>query len=242
MDRAAPYSLIDIGANLNSHHFKNEELDDVVSRAKAAECVSLGECGLDFNRNFSPPADQLKAFEAQVDLACELQKPLFVHEREAHEDLVKILTKRRQNPLPPVVVHCFTGTWDEAKSYLDFGFYIGLTGFLWKDKLENGVKYMLKNQLLPLDRLLIETDAPYMFPNVKAKKLRNELKSLESNSTSTAISDHAEHFLNNFCNFDRNEPCSLAATCELIAAFWNRTPEEVARRTTENARKFYGFC
>jgi hypothetical protein len=92
-----------------------------------SECVAIGECGLDFNRNFSTPSDQLAVFEKQVQLACDLKKPLFVHEREAHQPLVDILAKYSSR-LPPTVIHCFTGTVNEARKYIDLGFYIGLTG------------------------------------------------------------------------------------------------------------------
>lgn len=106
--------------------FNDESLQEIEALAAHSECVAIGECGLDFNRNFSPQSDQLHAFEQQVKLACKLQKPLFVHEREAHSNLVQIL--QAQPNLPPTVIHCFTGTIDEAKSYLNMGFYIGLTG------------------------------------------------------------------------------------------------------------------
>lgn len=91
------------------------------------ECVAIGECGLDYNRMFSPRDMQLHVFEQQVKLAVELNKPLFVHEREAHDDLVEVLTKFT-GKLPPTVIHCFTGTVDEAREYIARGFYIGLTG------------------------------------------------------------------------------------------------------------------
>ena len=91
--------------------------------------VAVGECGLDYNRNFSSKADQIRAFREQVKLACELQLPLFVHEREAHDDLLRVLDQVQKDasclPLPPVVIHCFTGTRDEAMTYIQRGFYIG---------------------------------------------------------------------------------------------------------------------
>ncbi len=106
----------------------------------------MGECGLDFNRNFSPPQAQLKVFEKQVSetfaalplphtlidilqlqLACELQKPLFLHERDAHGEMVNLLEPYK-NKLPGCIIHCFTGNKDEAQKYLDLGCHIGLTG------------------------------------------------------------------------------------------------------------------
>jgi len=91
------------------------------------ECVAVGECGLDFNRNFSPQDVQLRVFEEQVRLACELRKPLFLHERDAHEDMVRIL-EAHKDKLPPAVLHCFTGTSAQVQKYIDMGLYIGLTG------------------------------------------------------------------------------------------------------------------
>ncbi|CAD6191649.1 unnamed protein product [Caenorhabditis auriculariae] len=93
---------------------------------KHDQCVAVGECGLDYNRNFSPQGVQRDVFRKQVELAVELQRPLFIHEREAHEDMVKILGEAGEK-IPPTVIHCFTGTVDEAKKYIEMGFYIGLT-------------------------------------------------------------------------------------------------------------------
>ncbi|RXG53388.1 3'-5' ssDNA/RNA exonuclease TatD, partial [Armadillidium vulgare] len=128
------------------------------------EVVAIGECGLDFNRNFSLPEVQ------KVQLACEIKKPLFIHEREAYTELMAILTKYKSK-LPPIVIHCFTGDSAQAKAYLDFGCYIGLTGYVWKDKSEDGVRKILESGIVPLDRLMVETDSPFMYPNTRASKL-----------------------------------------------------------------------
>lgn len=111
----------------------------------------------------------------QVKIACDLRKPLFIHEREACDDLCQIMDKF-EDRLPPAVIHCFTGTAGEAIKYIDKGFNIGLTGYLWKDRSENGVRYALKEKMIPLDRLLLETDAPYMFCKVDDKKLPAEVR------------------------------------------------------------------
>lgn len=139
--------------------------------------VAVGECGLDFNRDFSPRDVQERVFQAQVELACELQMPLFLHEREAHEAFVRVL-----NPfldagvLPPVVVHCFTGTEPEMLAYLAMGFYIGLTGFVCMDA--RGFKVRSVASKIPTDKLLIETDAPFMYPYKSNGKSRCEPKDL----------------------------------------------------------------
>lgn len=82
---------------------------------------------MDFNRNFSPQDVQMEVFEKQVQLACEVGKPLFLHERDAHDDMVRILGKFKDR-MPPAVLHCFTGTTAQALKYLEMGLYIGLTG------------------------------------------------------------------------------------------------------------------
>lgn len=126
--------------------------------ASAPECVAIGECGLDYNRDFSPRDVQQTVFESHIQIACDLKragtaKPLFLHERDAHEDFVRILEKYHSD-LPNVVVHCFTGNKQNALKYLDMGFSIGLTGFVAKLKREeNGLIELIQDKLLPLDRL-----------------------------------------------------------------------------------------
>ena len=111
----------------------------------------------------------------QIQIACEIKKPLFLHEREAHKEMVELLEKYRDR-LPTCVIHCFTGTREHAEKYLSMGCYIGLTGYLWKDKSENGVRKILEDNVITLDRLLVETDAPFMYPNTRASKLPQNVK------------------------------------------------------------------
>lgn len=124
--------------------------------------VSVGECGLDYNRNFSTKEQQRYAYREQVKLACELQMPLFLHEREAHEDLLKILdgVTAENSRLPPIVVHCFTGTEEEALTYTRRGYYLGFTGTICKRDRGAHLRDLLPK--IPLERIMIETDAPYM--------------------------------------------------------------------------------
>lgn len=196
------------------------------------EVVAVGECGLDFNRNFSPQDVQLEVFEKQVVLACELRKPLFIHEREAHKEVVEVLEKHRGR-LPPVVIHCFTGDATMAATYLKHGCYIGLTGYVWKDKSEDGVRRILEDGIVPLDRLLVETDAPFMYPNTRASKLPPYVKD--------ALTEKSLTFLHRYCTFQRNEPCSLPVTIEMIAAYMKKKSEQVALQTTFNALKVFGL-
>jgi TatD DNase family protein len=232
-------------AGIHPHDAKSWDSDSEVELEKLcqnSECVAVGECGLDFNRNFSPPDVQLEVFEKQVQLACKLRKPMFLHERDAHTDMVRILQKysatdNGANVLPldlsKCVIHCFTGTVDQAKTYLGMGLYIGITGYIWKDKGDNGVRKLLTDNLIPLDRLLVETDAPFMYPNTRSAKLSADIKQI--------LSQKAFNFLNRYCTFQRNEPCSLPATVELISSLMEKSPEEVAMATTYNAVKIFGL-
>lgn len=196
------------------------------------EVVAIGECGLDFNRNFSPPVVQLEVFEKQVQLAIEVKKPLFVHERDAHSELMSVM-KKYEDQLPPTVIHCFTGNREQAQTYLSQGFYIGLTGFLWKDKTPDGVRAILQSKLIPLNRLLVETDAPFMYPNTRASSLPDEVKK--------SLTEQSVNYHQRYCTFQRNEPCSLPVTVEMISSFMGCKAEEVALRTTFNAVKLFGL-
>jgi len=222
-------------AGIHPHDAKSWEEDtyrELEAAASSGECVAVGECGLDFNRNFSPPDIQIAVFEKQVELACKLGKPLFLHERDAHAEMVDILQKNIDR-LPACVIHCFTGTKEQAAKYLQLGCYIGLTGYLWKDKSENGVRKILEEGAIPLDKLLVETDSPFMYPNTRASKLPQHIKD--------CLTERSLMFLQRYCTFQRNEPCSLPVTVEMIAAYIKKTPEEVALATTFNALKVFGL-
>jgi TatD DNase family protein len=123
--------------------YTDESWNELKVVASNPECVAVGECGLDYNRNFSEPSEQRQVFRKhvrqqsllvsvvitffQIELAIEINKPLFVHERDGHDDLLEILDQYKGR-LPPVLIHCFTGTAEQALTYLSRGFYIGLTG------------------------------------------------------------------------------------------------------------------
>ena len=121
------------------------------------KCVALGEIGLDYHYDFSPRETQRECFRAQLELARELELPVIVHDREAHEDTLKLLREYR----PRGVVHCFSGCWEFAKEVLALGLYIGLGGAV---TFKNAKKPLEVAVGVPLDRLLLETDAPYMTP------------------------------------------------------------------------------
>jgi TatD DNase family protein len=117
-------------AGIHPHDAKSytdESWNELKVVASNPECVAVGECGLDYNRNFSEPSEQRQVFRKHIELAIEINKPLFVHERDGHDDLLEILDQYKGR-LPPVLIHCFTGTAEQALTYLSRGFYIGLTG------------------------------------------------------------------------------------------------------------------
>lgn len=137
-------------------------------------CVAVGETGLDFNRNFSTPAEQQKAFEAQLEIAAETGKPLFIHERDAGVKMLEMLSTWRDS-ISGAVVHCFTGDKKTLFGYLDLDLYIGITGWVCDERRGTHLWPLLPS--IPTNRLMIETDSPWLLPrNLKPrpKKYRNE--------------------------------------------------------------------
>lgn len=132
--------------------------------------VAIGECGLDFNRNFSTKENQLRVFESQLALAAELSKPIYLHERDAFVEQVGLL-ERYLPQIPRAIVHCFTGNKKQMQTYLELGCYIGITGWLCDDKRAQELQEAVIS--LPLERLLLETDAPYLFPKNKRPRAKN---------------------------------------------------------------------
>lgn len=120
---------------------------------------AIGECGLDFNRNFSPPEKQIEVFKGQLELADELNMPVFLHERDAFDTQIDVLSS--QSTLNGVI-HCFTGTTKQMLAYLEFGLYVGITGWLCDPKRGESLRQAVLE--LPLERMMIETDAPYLTP------------------------------------------------------------------------------
>lgn len=137
--------------------------------ASSPEVVAIGECGLDFNRNFSPKESQQSVFSLQLELAKKLNLPLFLHERDAFETQKSMLN---EHGIEKAVAHCFTGNKVQMKTWLDMGFYMGITGWLCDEK--RGVELREAVRYLPLDRLMLETDSPFLIPKtLKSKNRRN---------------------------------------------------------------------
>ena len=169
--------------------------------------VSLGECGLDYFRDFSPHEAQRAAFVAQLELAAELKKPLFLHQRDAHGDFSAILREFRPR-LAEVCVHCFTDTRVALEEYLLLDCHIGITGWICDER--RGQELLELTKHIPDDRLLLETDAPYLLPR-------------------TAPKPHPR----------RNEPMFLPYVARAIAAARGVAEEHISRVTAANARRFF---
>lgn len=171
-----PYRLF-CTAGVHPHQASqwNIELAAELRMLAAADCVrAIGECGLDYNRDFSPRAQQIKALEAQLQLAVELQLPVFLHEREASTALIEILRDYRDR-LPGAVVHCFTADRNALYPYLDLDLHIGITGWICDERRGSHLHALVGD--IPAGRLMIETDAPWLVPRTlrpKPKKGRNE--------------------------------------------------------------------
>ena len=168
---------------------------------------AAGECGLDYFRDYSPRADQRRAFEWQLERAIERRLPLFLHQRDAHADFLAVL--KAAGPLPPAVAHCFTGTQAEAEDYLALGLHIGITGWICDER--RGQHLLDVVRMIPDDRLMIETDGPYLLPRTLHPKPSSR----------------------------RNEPAFLPEVARVVAAARGQLPEALAESTTQTASRFF---
>jgi len=151
-------------AGVHPHHAAR--LDDAMRTALSPlyadpHVVAVGECGLDYFRNLSPHADQARAFRLQIELAIALRRPLFLHQRDAHAEFVRILREYGAE-LPPAVAHCFTGTLAEAEECLAMGLHIGITGWICDERRGTHLAEVVR--CIPDGRLMLETDGPYLLP------------------------------------------------------------------------------
>lgn len=198
-------------AGVHPHDAKScseETIAKLKELAALPQVVAIGECGLDYNRDFSPRDVQRKWFTEQVRLAVELNMPLFLHEREAFSDFMAIL---KEQGSPKAVVHCFTGTQSELAAYLEMGFYIGITGWICDERRGQHLRNLVR--MIPGNRLMIETDAPFLTPRDLKEKPADR----------------------------RNEPAFLPHILQTIARFTGRPADEVAKETTETAAEFFGI-
>jgi len=200
----------------------NKTLNELEELVKQPECVAIGECGLDFKRNYSPAELQTSTFKQQVQLAVRYQKALLVHERDSHDGILEVL-KGFEGSLPPVVMHCFTGTAEQIKTYVSKGFFIGVTGFVCKEKHGADLRAAITDGTLPLKNIVVESNAPYMTPNTPDDQIDPVSKTL------------LEH-----CFVD-NEPCTLSIIVRCIAKCLSKEPKAIADQLTENAMNVFRF-
>lgn len=198
-------------AGVHPHHARAcgpETLPALRALAAHPRVVAIGECGLDFNRNYAPHPDQERWFVAQLELALELKMPLFLHSRDAYPRFSEIL---KSHSVEKAVAHCFTGGREELHAYLDLGLHIGITGWICDERRGRHLLELVRD--IPRERLLLETDAPYLTP----RDLRPQPKAR------------------------RNEPAFLAHIARAVARALGRPVEEVAAETARNARVFFGL-
>ncbi len=158
----------------NAKTANTEALREIEELLAKPRVVAAGECGLDYDRDFSPRDVQRRAFEQQLEIAAATKKPVFLHERAAHEDFTKILAKHRPN-LTRAVVHCFTGDRQTLERYIDLDLHIGFTGWLCDERRGTHLHDLVG--LVPRGRIMVETDAPFILPRDmpdKPKNNRNE--------------------------------------------------------------------
>jgi TatD DNase family protein len=198
-------------AGVHPHHARDcgpatiSELRDIAGHPRV---VAIGECGLDLNRNYSPRPDQEKCFVAQLELGSQLGKPLFLHSRDAYPRFAEILEHHK---VKKAVAHCFTGGKEELHAYLDLGLYIGITGWICDERRGRHLLELVRE--IPRDRLLLETDSPYLTPR--------DLRPLPRGR--------------------RNEPVFLPHIAQTVARAVGRPVAEVAAETSRNARTLFAI-
>ncbi len=205
-------------AGVHPHHAVEYTQEcDAEMRALHAhpEVVAVGETGLDYFRDFSPRPAQRKAFERQLQIGVDLAvdgagKPVFLHQRDAHDDFMAIM-KQFDGKLGPAVVHCFTGTRAELFDYLDQDWHIGITGWLCDERRGAHLRELVKN--IPANRLMVETDAPYLLPRT--------LKPMPKDR--------------------RNEPAFLPHIVEELARDRGEDPAVTAANATATTRAFFAL-
>ena len=193
----------------NAKEFKESNISIIKKLLDNKDVVAIGECGLDFYREYSTKREQVNCFEHHLFLASETKKPLFLHERDAFNDFYDML-KNHCDDLQNFVVHCFTGNKSNLIKYLDLGAYIGLTGWLTDTNRGSHLKDIIK--FIPHDRIMIETDAPYLIPHNM-----------------------------NFKHDGMNKPAYLPYVAEAVALSMDLELNYLSTITIENTKKFFNL-
>lgn len=200
-------------AGVHPHHAADytDASDELIrSLALRDSVVAVGECGLDYFRNYSPRDAQLEAFRSQLDIAADTGLPVFLHQRDAHDDFVALL-KPALAKISRAVAHCFTGEGESLREYLAMGLWIGITGWICDER--RGARLGAIVAEVPDDRLLLETDAPYLLPRTLAPKPKTR----------------------------RNEPSFLPEILRVVATARGQSEQHVAAITTANAVEFFSL-
>jgi len=198
---------------IHPHHASDWNDDTAAQLHQLAEnptARAIGETGLDFNRNFSPRDEQVNAFRQQLELAISMNKPVFTHQRDAHDVFIEILREYRDD-LTNIVVHCFTDTRAALFDYLELDCHIGVTGWICDERRGTELAQLVK--YIPANRLMAETDAPYLLPRDLSDKPKNRV----------------------------NEPAYLPHIVKTIANCQNRDVDLVAVECLETSQLFFGL-
>jgi len=208
---AQSYSEIYASVGVHPHDVKNcneSILQELVNLAQNKEVRAWGEIGLDFNRMYSPREDQEKWFHRQIEIAGQLELPMIFHERDSNGRFLEILKNNTYKNMDGVV-HCFSGTRVELNHYLDLGLHIGITGIITMKSRGTQLREMVPG--IPVDRLLIETDAPYLTPSPERNRHR------------------------------RNEPAFVKSVLLKLAEVRGEDPAKLAQIVWENTCRLYGL-
>ncbi|MFZ5532687.1 MAG: TatD family hydrolase [Pseudomonadota bacterium] len=208
--RAHP-ELLRSTAGVHPHHAAEHgaaALDELAQLWAEPEVVAIGETGLDFFRDFSPRATQERVFEWHLEQAARHRLPLFLHERDAHARFLPMIRAAR-DALADAVVHCFTGERAALYAYLDLDLYIGITGWICDERRGRHLLDLVRD--IPAERLMIETDCPYLLPRDLRPRPRD----------------------------GRNEPALLPHVLDAVARARGEEAQSLARQTTANARRFF---
>ncbi len=199
-------------AGVHPHHasdFTDATREELKALSERPEVVAIGECGLDFNRNFSPRDAQIRAFAHQLELGAETGLPLFLHQRDAHDTFFAMLREAWSSLPGGAVVHCFTEGPKEAAEYLELGCHVGITGWVADERRGAALRDAVLE--IPTDRLMLETDAPYLMPrNIQPKPETR-----------------------------RNEPMNLPWVAREVAALRTESIEELSRSAWDATSTFF---
>jgi TatD DNase family protein len=195
----------------NANTYSDDSHQTLALLLSHQKVVAIGECGLDYNRSISSPENQRKAFERQLSFVEVFEKPLFLHERDAFVDFHAMLRDHAGKKSMSGIVHCFTGTADQAAAYLEMGLDIGITGWITDKRRNSNLLDALKS--IPINRLHLETDAPYLKPMELMKKKESR----------------------------RNEPAFLGNVAQYLADSIGTSKEEIILNCGINSRRLFNL-